>query len=141
MTSLEALSRRREVVAALLVNDSRILVAKRKASDSHPSVWEFPGGKVEQGESPAEALKREIKEELGMDIQVLERIESRDYVTPRGQPIRLSLYATQALSSEFSLNEHEEARWVQFHELQQVEFLPGNQQFLPAIEKWWKESQ
>ena len=56
----------RTVVAALITRDSKLLVCQRKHSDSHPLQWEFPGGKVEAGESPAEALARELREELGV---------------------------------------------------------------------------
>ena len=58
------------VAAALIVRNSRLLVCQRRRDDSHPLQWEFPGGKVEPGESPAEALARELREELGVDARI-----------------------------------------------------------------------
>ncbi len=65
---------RRSVTAAVIEEDGRILIAKRKKGDRSEGRWEFPGGKVEPGESPEESLKRELREELGIDVAVEERL-------------------------------------------------------------------
>jgi 8-oxo-dGTP diphosphatase len=62
----------KRVVAAIIVNDGKVLVARRKAGQSHAHMWEFPGGKIEHGETPEQSLRREILEELGMEISVEE---------------------------------------------------------------------
>lgn len=130
-----------DVVAGLLVHEDKILVAQRKAGDSNGSFWEFPGGKVEPEESLDQALKREIFEELGMSIQVLKKIDAREMKTPRGVLICLHLLVASAHSQDFALHEHEQARWVQVSELNEIAFLPGNREFFPAILQWWSQRQ
>jgi len=127
-------------VAALICYQDRILVAQRKAQDSNGGAWEFPGGKVEPGETPEQALRREIQEELEIDIQVGKLIESREFITPSGKKIRLSLFATEAQSQDFHLHEHDQARWVNPQDLDSLGFLEGNRQFVPAILQWWREN-
>lgn len=126
-----------DVVAALLIKSDRILVTQRKASDSNGGYWEFPGGKVEAGESLEQALVREIQEELEMPIQVKNLIDSHEMKTPTGKWIRLNLFATEAQSDQFVLNEHDDAKWVTVQELQHVGFIPGNRLFLEAINRWF----
>ena len=68
-----------EVVAAVIERDGRILIGQRKAGGRHGLKWEFPGGKVEPGEEPREALARELREELGIEAQIGEEIERYDF--------------------------------------------------------------
>jgi 8-oxo-dGTP diphosphatase len=80
-----------DVTAAILVKDGKILIAKRKSSDKIPDKWEFPGGKLEAGETPRECLKREIQEEFGIDVSVGEFLGESMYHYDLG-PIRLLAY-------------------------------------------------
>ncbi|MFN8789836.1 MAG: (deoxy)nucleoside triphosphate pyrophosphohydrolase [Bdellovibrionales bacterium] len=127
-------------MAALICYRDQILVAQRKAQDSNGGAWEFPGGKVELGETLEQALRREIQEELALDIRIGKLIESREFVTPSGKKIQLSLFATEAQSQAFELHEHDQACWVHPQDLDSLGFLEGNRQFLPAVMKWWKEN-
>jgi 8-oxo-dGTP diphosphatase len=126
-----------EVVAGLLLDGENVLVAQRKSSDSGAGFWEFPGGKVEDGETLEAALKREIQEELAIDIQVLKFLDSHEVVTPTQKIIQLSLLAAHVKQTEFQLLEHDAAVWVHWSKLDQVHFLPGNRQFLAAVENFF----
>lgn len=134
-------SKKFEVVAALLVNGEEVLIAQRKSSDSGAGFWEFPGGKVEQGESLEQALKREIQEELEMPIQVLHMLGSHEVITPTQKLIQLSLFATQAESRRFVLNDHDDAKWISWKNLKDYSFLHGNVKFLPAIKNFFLQNQ
>ena len=76
-----------EVVAAILEREGRILVCQRTAQQSHPLKWEFPGGKVEPGELPAQALERELEEELGITAARSEEITRYEFTYPGKNPI------------------------------------------------------
>lgn len=126
-----------DVVAALICHQGKILVTQRKAQDSNGGFWEFPGGKVEEGESLQAALKREIQEELEVHIEVQELIESHEMTTPTGKSIRLHLLVAIPSSTNLKLNEHDDAKWVLPSELNQVGFIPGNKLFIKSIQKWF----
>ncbi len=126
-----------EVVAALLVNGDQVLIAQRKSSDSGAGFWEFPGGKVETGETHEQALEREIQEELEISIRVLKLLGSHEVTTPNQKQIHLSLFAAQVGSRDFVLNDHDDARWVSWKDLVKYSFLQGNILFLPAVENFF----
>lgn len=135
-----------DVVAGLIIySGSRrdlqgsVLVAQRRATDSGAGFWEFPGGKVEKGESLQEALKREIQEELEMEIQALDPIAEQVLQTPTGKWIRLTLLAAKSKAESFQLHDHDAALWVPGDQLQAIQFLEGNKKFFPAIEKYLSE--
>lgn len=127
-----------DVVAALLVDGEEVLVAQRKSSDSGGGFWEFPGGKVEAGESLEQALEREIQEELEMPIQILKFLASYEVTTPTQKLIQLTLFAAQVESREFTLNDHDDAKWVLWKNLKEIPFLQGNTHFFPAVEMFFK---
>lgn len=114
-----------------------VLVAKRKAQDSGAGFWEFPGGKVEEGETLQEALVREIKEELDLEIEVQDLLGSLEVYTPTQKLIHLSLFATSVHNKQFVLNDHDEAQWISWKDLNRFSFLEGNTKFHPAIENWF----
>lgn len=99
------------VTAAVIERDGRILIARRK----HPFMghgWEFPGGKLEENETLEECLKREIREELGIDITVGTLISSRKHVLNCQSAIILYAYHAKYVSGEMVLNDHDEVQWV-----------------------------
>ena len=99
------------VLAAVLEKNGRWLIAKRKRGDRFAGLWEFPGGKLEAGETPEEGLVREISEELGVGVQVGLCLGSVSYSCP-GFAIELIAYKVSHLSGSFRPQDHDEVRWV-----------------------------
>jgi len=118
------------VVAAIILLDGKIMAAKRVAGGPSGLKWEFPGGKVEDGEQPEAALIREIDEELGMAITVREELGS--YVTPLGKwSLRLHCFICEAASGPRRLEAHSEIRWSSVEELHAIDWaLPD----IPAVD-------
>ncbi|WP_338126937.1 (deoxy)nucleoside triphosphate pyrophosphohydrolase [Corynebacterium hadale] len=131
------MSRAIRVVGAVLLIDAHVFAARRNPAKSQGGLWEFPGGKIEDGESPEEALARELREELRIDARVHAPVTSTvhhyDTVT-----IELStFYCTLvAGSGEPVLTEHTEARWVPVAELDQLDWAPAD---IPAVEAIMRE--
>ncbi len=119
-----------DVVGAAIVLGSRCLAALRSANMALPLQWEFPGGKVAEGESPEDALVREIAEELGLEIRVGEWLaEGRD---DRGEPaVVLQVYRAELVGGALHLDEHREIRWVDAEELDDLDWAVAD---LPAVE-------
>jgi 8-oxo-dGTP diphosphatase len=99
------------VLAAVLEKNGRWLIAKRKKGDRFAGLWEFPGGKLEQGETPEECLARELYEELGIRARVGRSLGSVYYSSP-GFAIELIAYRVSHPAGSFRLQDHEEVRWV-----------------------------
>ncbi|MBD9370089.1 (deoxy)nucleoside triphosphate pyrophosphohydrolase [Xanthomonas sp. XNM01] len=117
------------VVAAIIFLDGKIMAAKRVAGGPSGLKWEFPGGKVEDGEQPEAALIREIDEELGMAINVREELGS--YFTPLGKwNLRLHCFICEAVSAPRRLEAHSEIRWCPPGELHAIDWAPPD---IPAI--------
>lgn len=120
-----------DVTAAILVKDGKVLIAKRKSGDKLPHKWEFPGGKVEAGETPQECLQREMHEEFGIDVGVGEYIGESVYHYHHGA-IRLLAYRTMWQGGNLSLKEHADYAWVRRDQLEKFEFAPAD---LPFVQK------
>ena len=120
------------VTAAILEKDGKILIAKRKTGDKlFAGLWEFPGGKVEEGETPEECMARELKEELDIEVEVGELITSNKHKYPHGI-FELLAYRVKHISGEMVLNDHEEIKWVTADEMSNFEFPPAD---FPIIKK------
>ena len=105
------------VVAALIKKDNKVLIARRATGDEYVyGKWEFPGGKVEKGESEKHALKREIKEEFDVDINVVKFITNNICEYP-SKTIDLRLYECEYISGEFNLHDHLEYIWIEVNKL------------------------
>lgn len=111
MTSSGPDLRRITVTAAVLEKDGRILIARRKHVDRQAGKWEFPGGKIEKGETAEACLRRELQEELGIDVVVGSFVGRSCHRYPHGE-IELLAYRVIHLSGDFQLHDHEEIRWV-----------------------------
>jgi len=122
-----------EVVAGVLERNGRYLVAKRSDSGQLPNLWEFPGGKVEEGESLEEALEREFHEELGIGIRVEKQLVSAIHHYPRGD-IRLSSFRIRHESGEIELRVHQELFWAAIEELRELSLAPADLPILEALE-------
>ncbi len=119
------------VTAAIINKDGKYLVTQRASNDKLPLKWEFPGGKVELGETPEECLKREIKEELNLDIVVGNKIATSIY-SYGSEKINLVAYAAQIVYGSMKLLVHQDAQWVSVNQLDQFDFCPAD---IPIIEK------
>lgn len=109
------------VTAAVIRKEGRVLIAKRKrAHMGYP--WEFPGGKVEDGETMEACLKRELREELGIEVEVGDLISAGKHVINCKSAIALYAYDVTHVSGDFTLTDHEEVRWVTVGELEQYGF-------------------
>jgi 8-oxo-dGTP diphosphatase len=119
-----------EVVAAIIRKGDKIFATQRGYGD-FKDWWEFPGGKMEAGETPEEALKREIREELSTEISVYEFLCTVEYDYPKFH-LTMHCYLCSLLTEALNLNEHEAARWLTKDELNSVKWLPAD---LLVIEK------
>ena len=126
----------KEVTAAIIEENNRILIAQRGYGDKLEGMWEFPGGKIEPGETPQECLKREIFEEFEADIEVKNKFGESIY-TYGNRTIRLTAYCCRPISGKFVLNVHKGIRWVKRSELCLYEFAPAD---IPFVEKLKKDS-
>lgn len=118
------------VTAAIIEKEGHFLVALRPMGDKHGGLWEFPGGKVEPGESQQECLKREIAEELGISIEVqdLRIVSSHEDETVR---IELHSYRARLLSGEPEPREHAALRWIAPPHFCEIEWSPAD---LPVVQ-------
>ena len=117
---------RLDVVGAVLVQDAHVLAARRSRA---PRRWEFPGGKVEPGETPDQAIERECREELGIDVRALARI-----ATARDDRVELSLWHAALVSGmPAALHDHDALRWLAADELDGLDWLPIDRTMLDAV--------
>ena len=122
-----------KVVAAIIRKENRVFATQRGYGD-YKDWWEFPGGKVEPGESPEEALVREIKEELASDILVEKYLTTVEHDYPEFH-LSMACYWCSVKSGKLTLLEHEAARWLPLDDLRQVNWLPADVKVVEAIEK------
>ena len=114
-----------KVVAAIIRDGDRIFATQRGYGD-WKDFWEFPGGKIEPGETPEEALVREIREELGAHIAVESYLTTVEYDYPAFH-LHMRCYLCRVTEGELTLREHEAARWLSKDELDTVAWLPADQ--------------
>jgi mutator mutT protein len=120
-----------EVTASIISRDNKVLIAQRPADDKLAGKWEFPGGKIEPGETPEECLKREIQEEFDVEIEVLEFFGQSIYAYNSGK-IKLMAYLCKWISGNFTLKVHTRIRWVDYNELDLYDYAPAD---IPLAEK------
>ena len=125
-----------EVVAAITIKDGQVFATQRGYGE-FKGWWEFPGGKMETGESPQEALKREINEELDADIQVNELLETVEWDYPNFH-LTMHCFICNLLSESLHLNEHEAATWLNLENLRSVKWLPADEILLDKIAEYLK---
>ena len=123
---------RRTAVAAVIERDGRVLICQRSRHDSHPLKWEFPGGKIENGESPAVCAARELREE--MDV----RIETGDVIAESehdygDKVVRLIAVRAILLDGHIRLHDHDEIRWVAIPEMADYLFAPADEAIVEKL--------
>lgn len=126
------------VVAAVIksINEKGepIIFATQRGYGEFKGGWEFPGGKIEDGETPQEALKREIMEELETEISVGDLIDTIEYDYPTFH-LSMDCFWAEIISGDLVLNEHEDAKWLRKEELDSVEWLPADISLIDDVKK------
>lgn len=123
--------KRIEVVAAIIADNDRIFATQRGYGEFKDG-WEFPGGKLEPGETPEEALVREIREELATDIEVGELLTTVEYDYPTWH-LTMHCFMCKVLSGDLVLLEHEAAKWLTKEELHSVDWLPADEGIIELL--------
>ncbi len=106
----------KKVIAGIIIKDNKFLIAQRSKKDEFYDKWEFPGGKMELGETEQECLKRELFEELGIEAEIGEYLCS-SYFEYKGIPMEMHAYYVTSFSNELILYEHKQIKWVEKNEL------------------------
>lgn len=119
------------VVAAIIIKDNKIFATQRGYGEFKDG-WEFPGGKIEAGETPEEALKREIREELNTEISIDEFFINIEYDYPAFH-LSMKCYLCHVLSGKLELLEHENAKWLSKNELDSVDWLPADAEIIEKL--------
>jgi 8-oxo-dGTP diphosphatase len=114
-----------DVAAAILMQAERVLIGRRRAGARQGGLWEFPGGKIRAGETPEHCLRREIKEELGIDIEVGKLFGESVYSYP-DQTVRLLAYRCTMTGGRLVLNDHAQLIWAAADELDRYRFCPAD---------------
>jgi len=120
-----------EVVAAVITRDDKVFATQRGYGEWR-GWWEFPGGKIESGECPQEALVREIREELDAEIEVGELLETVEWDYPDFH-LTMHCFACTLLSDSLHLNEHEAAAWLTLDTLNSVKWLPADEDLVRKL--------
>ena len=121
-------------VAAAIIRDGDRIFATQRGYGPYKDGWEFPGGKIEPGETPEQALKREIREELDAEIEVGESAGRVEYDYPEFH-LSMDCFFCTLLSGNLTLKEHEAARWLSREELDSVPWLPADLSLIAGLRK------
>jgi 8-oxo-dGTP diphosphatase len=122
------------VTAAILINDEKIIIAQRKSTGKLPNKWEFPGGKVENNETPEQCLKRELKEEFDIDVSVGEYLGSSIYHYDHIS-IELLAYRTFWEGGRFKLKDHDDFAWISLEHISEYDFAPADIPFVNKLRR------
>ena len=128
---MKKIMKRIEVVAAVIVRDGEVL-ATRRGYGEWQGWWEFPGGKMETGESPRDALRREIREELDAEIEVGRLLETVEWDYPAFH-LTMHCFICSLVSGSMNLNEHEAAAWLTKENIGSVKWLPADEGLIGRI--------
>ena len=122
------------VIQKVNENGEDVILATQRGHGEMTGGWEFPGGKIEEGETPQEAIKREIMEELETEIRVLDRIDTIEYDYPTFH-LSMDCFLAEIVSGEPVLTEHEAAKWLTKTELDSVQWLPADATLIEQLRR------
>ena len=125
----------KRVVAALIMKDGKILVCQRTRHQSMPLKWEFPGGKIEAGEQPRDALRRELEEELGIDARIGEEVARIVHEYKKGSAVELRFYVVHQYKGEIENRIFRDIRWAKRSELPSYDFLEADLELVRDLAK------
>ena len=116
----------KRVAAALILKNGKILICQRTRHQPFPLKWEFPGGKIEKGEQPRDALRRELEEELGVDAKIGDEALRIQHTYSRGGTVELRFFLVQEFAGEIENRIFKEVRWVARKDLPKFDFLEAD---------------
>jgi 8-oxo-dGTP diphosphatase len=132
----------REVVVGIITHGDRILACQRRSSARYPLKWEFPGGKIEQGETPSQALARELHEELNIQARIGEQFFRQEWIYPdsvtdphKDGAFRVFYHYVHSFTGAPLNKVFEQIRWVTLPELQALDLLEGNREAVAFLVK------
>jgi len=123
----------KQVVAALIVQDGKLLVCQRTRHQTMPLKWEFPGGKIEEGEQPRDALRRELEEELGIQAEVGEEVKRIRHEYPNRTMVELRFYAVRQYCGKIENRIFRDVRWADRGELPAYDFLEADRELVEDL--------
>ncbi|MFP7416607.1 8-oxo-dGTP diphosphatase MutT [Priestia filamentosa] len=126
----------KKVVAAIIRDKDKILIAQRNATDHLAGKWEFPGGKIEPDETPEECLAREIREELRVDVEIRSFYDDNVYGS-KDQAIHLFFYWAEVINGEVTAIVHDDIKWITIKELAKFDFAPAD---IPIVKRLEREN-
>lgn len=115
-----------KVVAAILEKENKILIAKKREGKPLSGLWEFPGGKIEEGETPEESLIRELMEEMNIKVRVNEYVGESIYDYGDGKVISLKGFTAEIIEGDIKLTDHDEYKWVTLEEICNYRIAPAD---------------
>ncbi len=121
-----------EVTAAIVMDQGQVLIAQKESTHKLAGLWEFPGGKMEPGETPEECLVRELDEELGITIEITDFFAEYTFALETAV-LHLKGYKARVTGGALTLHEHDDARWVAVSELSQYAFVPSDMGFVEQL--------
>jgi 8-oxo-dGTP diphosphatase len=123
----------KRVVAALILKDDLILACQRTRHQPMPLKWEFPGGKIEPGETPQEALRRELEEELGIDAEIGKQLAAVDHTYVNGNSVQLEFFKVERFQRELENRIFQDVRWVSRKDLPKLDFLDADRDIVRRL--------
>jgi len=123
----------KRVVAALIVRDGKILVCQRTRHQTMPLKWEFPGGKIEEGEQPRDALRRELDEELGIEARIGGEVARIRHEYKNGGAVELRFFVVHEYQREIENRIFRDLRWAKRSELPEFDFLEADRELVKEL--------
>ena len=123
----------KRVVAALIVKEGKVLVCQRTRYQTMPLKWEFPGGKIEEGEQPRDALRRELDEELGIEADVGEEVARIRHEYKNGGSVELRFYVVREYKGELENRIFKDVQWAERSQLPTYDFLEADQSLVQEL--------
>ena len=123
----------KRVVAALILQDGKFLVCQRTRHQTMPLKWEFPGGKIEEGEQPRDALRRELEEELGIQAKIGEEVARIRHTYKSGNSVELRFYVVRDYKGALENRIFRDIRWAERRELPSYDFLEADRELVEGL--------